>query len=239
MRFWLGLDDTLLDLILIHLLEELRKLLKRVGNVDTGLPHGLVLVHSGLKLRVGRCTSVTELYLSLEHAGAGTDGPGDERLSNGAVLHSFNDTVLLDTTNLTEQEEDLAIRIGLITQEVVDESGTGVAVTTNGDTLVDTICSLRDDVVQFVGHTTGLRNIADGTLAVELGGNNVVHHTTGVTNLESTRLNTTNGSRTNNGDTLLLGSDHDLTSTLFPPLTSLLYAGKCKQDILSREHPQR
>jgi hypothetical protein len=239
LRFGLGLDDALLDLLIVHLLEELGKLFERVGNVDTGLSHGLVLVHSGLKLGVGRGTSVTKLNLSLEHAGASTDGPGDNRLGNGAVLYGFNDTVLLNTTDLTEQEEDLAIRIGLVTQEVVDKSGTGVAVTTNGDTLVDTIGGLRDDVVQFVGHTTGLGNVADGTLTVELRSNNIVHHTTGVTDFESARLDTTNGSRTNDGDALLLGSNHDLTSTLFPLLASILYAGRWKQDVPSRGHPRR
>lgn len=97
---------------------------------------------------------------------------------------------------------------------MVDESGTGVTVTTDGHTLVYTVGVLRDDVVQLVGHTTGLGNVANGTLAVELGGNNVVHHATSVTNLVGTGLDTTDGSGANDGDSLLLGGDQNFTGTL-------------------------
>lgn len=214
-RLRLGLDDTLLDLVVVDLLEGLGKVLEGLGNEDTGLTHGLVLGNSGLEVGVGRGTSVTELNLSLEHASAGTDGPGDDGLGDGAVLDGLDDAVLLNTTDLTQQNQDLALGLSLVAEQVVDESGAGVTVTTNGNTLVDTVGGLRDDVVEFVGHTTGLGDVTDGTLAVELGGNNVVHHTTSVTNLEGTGLDTTNGSRSDDGDALLLGLDHDLTCALF------------------------
>lgn len=59
---------------------------------------------------------------------------------------------------------------------MVDEGGAGVAVTTDSNTLVDTVGGCGDDVVELVGHAAGLGDVADGTLAVELGGDNVVHH---------------------------------------------------------------
>lgn len=208
-----GGDGALLELSVVDLLQGLGKVLEGLGDVDASLAHGLVLVNSSLELRVGGGTGVTELNLGLEHAGASTNGPRNNGLGDSAVLDSLNDAVLLNTTNLTQEDEDLALRLSLVTDQVVNESGTGVTVTTNGNTLVDTVGVLGDNVVQLVGHTAGLGDVANGTLAVQLGGNNVVHHTTSVTDLVGTGLDTTNGGRANDGDALLLGSDQDLTGT--------------------------
>ena len=157
---------------------------------------------------------MTELDLGLEQAGASSNSPGNDGLRDGAVLDGFNHTVLLNTTDLTEQHQDLALGLGLVAEQVIDEGGTGVTITTNGNTLEHTVGVLGDNVVQFIGHTTGLGDVADRTLAVQLGGDNVVHHTTSVADFERTRLDTANSGGTNNGDALLLGDDHNLTSTL-------------------------
>lgn len=208
----LGNDGALLDEILVDLGKDGGHVLEGLGDVETSLAHGLVLHGGGLELGVGERTGVTELNLGLEHAGASTNGPGDNGLGDDALLDGLNDLVLFDATDLTEEDEDLAVRVGLVAEHVVDEGGTGVAVTTNGDTLVDTVGVLRDDVVQLVGHTTRLRDVADGALAVELGGDNVVHHATSVTNLEAAGLDATDGSGTNDGHTLLLGDVGNLAS---------------------------
>jgi hypothetical protein len=97
---------------------------------------------------------------------------------------------------------------------VVNEGGAGITVTTNGNTLVDTIGVVGNDVVQLVGHTSGLGDITDGTLAVELRGDDVVHHTSGVTDLEATGLDTTNGGGADDGDALLLGDMGNLSCSL-------------------------
>jgi len=209
----LGLDAALGDEVLVDLGEDRGKVLESLGNVEASGAHGLVLDGSSLELRVGERTSVTELDFSSEHASDGTNGPGDNRLGDDAGLDGLNNAVLLNTTDLTEQDEDLALRVGLVTEHVVDESGTGVPVTTNGNTLVHTVGGLGNDVVELVGHTTRLGNVTNGTLAVELGGNDVVHHATSVTDLVRTRLDTADGGGTNDGDTLLLGDVEDLTCT--------------------------
>lgn len=157
---------------------------------------------------------MTELDLSLEHAGASTNSPSDNGLGDDALLHGINDLVFLNTTDLTEQDKDLALGIGLVSQHVVDEGSSGISVTADGNTLVHTVGVLGDDVVELVGHATRLGDVANGTLAVELGGNDVVHHTTSVTDLEATGLDTTNGGRANDGDALLLGHMGDFSSSL-------------------------
>jgi len=214
---WLGrrLDGALLELLLVDLLEHLGQLLEGVGDVDAGLPHGLVLHGRGLELGVGERAGVTELDFGLEQTGNGTDGPSDDRLGDGAVLDRLDHAVLLDTANLTEKDEDLALRVLLVAQHVVDEGRTRISVTTNGHTLVHTVGGIRDDVVQLVGHTTGLGDVTDGALAVELGSHNVVHHTASVANLERTRLDATHGGRADDRDALLLGHVQNLTGAPF------------------------
>lgn len=211
---WLWLDGAGLDQLLVDGGEELWEVLKGLWNVESSLLHGLVLVGSGLELGVCERSSVTELNLSLEHAGASSNGPGDNWLGDDTLLDGLNDTVLLNASNLTEQQEDLAVWIGLVSEKVVDEGSTWVSVSTNGNTFVDTVGGVADDVVQLVGHTSGLGDVSDGSWAVKLGGNNVVHHSTGVTDLERSWLDSTNGSWTDDGDTLLGRNVENLTSTL-------------------------
>ena len=207
----LGLDAALGNEVLVDLGEDSGQVLEGLGDVETGLTHGLVLDSGSLELRVGERTGVTELNLSGEHTSDSADSPGNNGLGDGTGLDSLDHTVFLNTTDLTEEDEDLALRVGLVAEHVVDESGTRVPVATDGDTLVHTVGGLGNDVVELVGHTAGLRNVTDGTLAVKLGGNDVVHHATSVTDLVSTRLDTTDSGRANDGDTLLLGNVEDLT----------------------------
>lgn len=210
----LGHNGALLDELVIDLLQDLGHVLEGVGNVEAGIAHGLVLGGGGLKLRVGERAGVTKLNLSLEHAGAGTNCPSNNGLGDDALLDGLNDLVFLNTTDFTEQDENLALRVGLVAQHVVNEGGTWVSVTTNGDTLVHTVGVLRDDIVQLVGHTAGLGDVTDGTLTVELRSDDVVHHTTSVTDLEAARLDATDRGGANNGDTLFLGDVGNLTSSL-------------------------
>jgi hypothetical protein len=209
----LGLDAALGNEVLVDLGEDSGEVLESLGDVEASGAHGLVLDGSGLELRVGERTGVTELDLGGEHTSDGTNGPGDNGLGDDAGLDGLDNAVLLNTTDLTKKDEDLALRVGLVAKHVVDESGTGVPVTTNGNTLVHTVGGLGNDVVELVGHTTRLGDVTNGTLAVKLGGNDVVHHATSVTDLVRTRLDATDGGGTNDGDTLLLGNVEDLTCT--------------------------
>lgn len=156
---------------------------------------------------------MAELDLGLEHASNGTNGPCDNWLGDLARLDRLNDAVFLNTTNLTEEDDDLAVRVGLVTENVVDEGGTGVPVATNGNTLEHTVGRVGDDVIELVGHAAGLGDVRDGTRAVELGGNNVVHHATRVADLERTGPDATDGGGADDGDALLLGNVEDLPGT--------------------------
>jgi hypothetical protein len=212
-RLVLGLDAARGDQVLVDFGEDGRELLESLGNVEAGLAHSLVLDGGGLELRVGERTSVAELDLGGEHASHGANGPGDDGLGDDTGLDGLDHAVFLNTTDLTKEDENLALRVGLVAKHVVDESGTGVPVATDGNTLVHTIGGLGNDVVELVGHATRLGDVTDGTLAVELGGNDVVHHATSVTDLVSTGLDTTDRGRADDGDALLLGNVEDLTCT--------------------------
>lgn len=112
---------------------------------------------------------------------------------------------------------------------MVDECSSWVSITTNGYTLIYTICDSGKNVVELVRHTSRLGDVCNGTWAVELGGNNVVHHTTSVSDLEASWLDTTDSGWTNDGDVLLLGVVQDLTGTLNMRLavTSMWLMGMC------------
>lgn len=145
---------------------------------------------------------MTELHLRREHLGASTDGPGNNRLGDLALLDGLDDSVLLGTTDLTKKQEQLALWVGLVTEQVIDERGTGVSVSTNGDTFVNTVGGVRQDVVELVRHTTRLGDIADGSRSVQLAGDEVVHHTTGVSNPEASRFDSSDSRGADDDDTL-------------------------------------
>lgn len=155
---------------------------------------------------------MTELNLRSEHLGASTDSPGDNRLGNFTLLDGLDDSVLFGTTNLTEEEEHLALGIGFVSEQVVNERSTGVSITTDSNTLVNTVGSVGQDVVELVRHTTRLGNVSDGTGSVKLAGNQVVHHTTSVSDSETSRLDTTDSSGTDDDDTSADGELEELSS---------------------------
>lgn len=99
---------------------------------------------------------MAELHFGLQESCYGTDGPGDDGLVDPARLDSLDDAVLLDTADLAEEDKDLCFWVVLVAQHVVDEGGSGISVTANGDALVDTVGVCGDDVVELVGHAAGL-----------------------------------------------------------------------------------
>lgn len=175
---------------------------------------------------------MTELHLRGEHLGTSTDGPGNDGLLDDTLLDSLDDSVLFSTTNFTQEKEHLALGVGLVSEKVVDEGSAGVSVTTDGNTLVDAVGGVREDVVELVGHTTRLGDVANGTRSVKLASNEVVHHTTSVTNPEASRLDTTDGSRADDDDLLLEGKVEELTSV---PLRNTLGNDTDGLDLRERE----
>lgn len=82
---------------------------------------------------------MTELNLRGEHLGTSTDGPGNNGLLDDTLLDGLDNSVLFSTTDLTQEKEHPALGVGLVSEKVVDEGSTGVPVTTDGNTLVDTV----------------------------------------------------------------------------------------------------
>ncbi len=112
--------------------------------------------------------------------------------------------------------ENAGLEFGIfIPQQVVDKGSSRVSITTNGNTFVNTICCQGDDVVELVGHAARLGNIADGAFAVQLGGDNVVHHATSIADPEAAGLDTADSGGPNDGDALLLGNVCDFSRSLW------------------------
>jgi len=234
----LGRDGTLRNEFVVGLLEDLRKVFEGRRNDESSSTHGVVLGFSSFEVRVGHGTCVTELNVGSEHLGASSDSPGDDRLLDLTRLDSFDDTVLFDTTDFSEEDEHLAVGVSLVSKEMVDEGSSGVSVSSDGDTFVGTVGRERENVVEFVRHSSGFRNVTDRSSTVKLGRENVVHHTvsdtplvsierielktrgiscspSSVTNSEATRLDSSDGSGTDDDNVSLLGSVKDVTSVTF------------------------
>lgn len=62
----------------------------------------------------------------------------------------------------------------------------------NGHSLVDSIGSAGDDVVELVGHPSRARHVRHAPWSVELGGQDVVQHSSGVADLETARFDPSN-----------------------------------------------
>ena len=65
-------------------------------------------------------------------------------------------------------------------------------VSSYGHALIDAVGVARDDVVELVRHATGARHIGNASRSIQTRGHNVVHHATGVANLETPWLDATN-----------------------------------------------
>ena len=233
----LGRDGTLRNEFVVSLLEDLRKVFEGRRNDESSSTHGVVLGFSSFEVRVGHGTSVTELNVGSEHFGASSDSPGDDRLLDLSRLDSFDDTVLFDTTDFSEKDEHLAVGVSLVSKEMVDEGSSGVSVSSDGNTFVGTVGSERENVVEFVRHSSGFRDVTDRSSTVKLGREDVVHHTvrifpgsasmqgaeherndcspSSVTDSEASRLDSSDSSRTDDDNVSLLGSVKDVTSVTF------------------------
>lgn len=58
----------------------------------------------------------------------------------------------------------------------------------NGHTLIDAICSPRDDIVELIGHAPRTRDIGHAAWAVQLGGQDVVQHPACIPDLKAPGL---------------------------------------------------
>jgi hypothetical protein len=92
---------------------------------------------------------------------AGSNAPGNKRLCDPLLLEGVADIVFFGASHFTQQNNHLDLRVGLVAHNVVHEVSAGVTISTNGHSLVDTISSLGDDVVQFVGHATRSRDVGN------------------------------------------------------------------------------
>lgn len=123
---------------------------------------------------------------------------------------------------------------------MIEESGCGISIASDGDSLVDTVRSARDDIVELVGHATRSGDVGDATRSVEFRHQNVVQHAARVADLETTRLETSHRGRSDYDHILLCGLLDHATCELFGNAlrndcyASNLYLVFCSQEIVKR-----
>mmetsp|Transcript_23113 Transcript_23113/g.64129 ORF Transcript_23113/g.64129 Transcript_23113/m.64129 type:complete len:367 (+) Transcript_23113:930-2030(+) len=199
----------------VDLVDHLGQLVERVRDVEACLLHRLVLGRGGLHVSPCLRSRVAELHLSGEARGASANAPRDHGLGDAARLHGLNKIILVHPANLAQQQQDLGARVVLVPQEVVQKAAARVAVATDGHALVDAVRVPADDVVQLVGHATGLGDVSDGARAVEAGHHDVVEHAACVPDPQAAGLDAAHGRWTNHADLLGLRRLDEVTGLLF------------------------
>mmetsp|Transcript_71915 Transcript_71915/g.155306 ORF Transcript_71915/g.155306 Transcript_71915/m.155306 type:complete len:858 (-) Transcript_71915:25-2598(-) len=193
------------DELLVDLADHLGHLVEGLRDVEAGLGHRLVLGRGGLGVAAGLGARVAELHLRREAGGAGADAPGDDGLRDAAALHGVHELVLVDAADLAEEEEHLGLGVVLVAEEVVQEAAARVAVTADGDALVDAVGAAGDHVVQLVGHAARLGDVRHGAGAVQARHDDVVQHAASVADAEAAGLDAADGGRADEANLLVLG----------------------------------
>mmetsp|Transcript_13165 Transcript_13165/g.52746 ORF Transcript_13165/g.52746 Transcript_13165/m.52746 type:complete len:1108 (+) Transcript_13165:373-3696(+) len=148
---------------------------------------------------------VAELDLERKGRRARPDAPRDERLGDAARLERLDDVVLVGAADLAEEDEDLAVGVVVVPQQVVDEARPRVPVAADGDALAHAVRVARDYVVELVRHAARLGHVAHRARPVELGGDDVVEHAARVADAEAARLDAADRRGADDADALGLG----------------------------------
>lgn len=116
---WLGDDNSLGHQVLVDLPENLWELLEGIWDEKASITHGFVLGFGSLELGVCEGTGVSKLNFGGKHRSTRSDCPCNNWLGNLSIFDSFNNTIFLNTTDFSEEHEDLAFRVDLISIETV------------------------------------------------------------------------------------------------------------------------
>mmetsp|Transcript_35104 Transcript_35104/g.88484 ORF Transcript_35104/g.88484 Transcript_35104/m.88484 type:complete len:204 (+) Transcript_35104:681-1292(+) len=182
--------------------------------MEARLLHGLVLRGCRLHVTPSLCSGVAELHLRGEARGAGAHAPSDDGLGDAARLHGLDEVVLIHAADLTQEKQDLGTTVVLVAEEVVQEAAAGVAVPADCHAFVDSVGVAADDVVQLVGHPTGLGDVCNRARAVQARHHDVVEHAAGVPNAQAAGLNATHGGWADHANALGLRRLDELTRLL-------------------------
>eukprot|EP00042_Codosiga_hollandica_P036398 m.278177 g.278177 ORF g.278177 m.278177 type:complete len:466 (+) comp54882_c0_seq10:1212-2609(+) len=155
---------------------------------------------------------MSELDLGGEHGRTGTNAPCHQGLLDLARLERFTDPILLNSSDLAEEDKLLDVGICLKAQQMLQESGARIPVASNGHSFVDTVCIAGNDVVQLIAHATRTRNVRDASWTIQLRGQHVVDHSASVANPEAARFDAPDRGRADDQHSCLFRLDNELAS---------------------------
>ena len=138
-HLWFRHHRAVLDELIVHRVYEIAECVKAFGHVSAGLLERRVLRHRRLEIRVGDRARVAELHLRGEHTSAGADTPSHQWLRDALLSQCLAHLVLLDATNLAQQDDQLRVRIVLVAHYMVHEGRAGVTVAADRHALEDPV----------------------------------------------------------------------------------------------------
>ena len=93
----------------------------------------------------------------------------------------------------------------MISQKVVHESGPRISISSNGDSLINTIGMETDDVVQLIAHPSRSWNVRHTSRSIQFASNDIIKHATSVANFETTGFDTSDSGGSNDINALFFG----------------------------------
>jgi len=117
------------------------QLIEGLGHMGACKGQCTVLGNCGFGITVSAGTGVAELDIMREDGCDGTNAPCDDRFGELAFLHELADTEFFSTTDFTEENNHFGITVVFVAKQVIDEGSTRETVTTDSDTLIDTVSS--------------------------------------------------------------------------------------------------
>mmetsp|Transcript_65820 Transcript_65820/g.170882 ORF Transcript_65820/g.170882 Transcript_65820/m.170882 type:complete len:209 (-) Transcript_65820:242-868(-) len=182
--------------------------------MEARLLHGFVLRRCRLHITPSLRPSVTKLHLGGEARGARAHAPCNDGLRDAARLDGVDEVVLVCPADLAQEKQHLGTTVVLVAEEVVQEAAAGVAVPADCHAFVDSVGVAADDVVQLVGHPTGLGDVCNRARAVQARHHDVVEHAAGVPNAQAAGFDATHGGWADHANALGLRRLDELTRLL-------------------------
>jgi len=128
-----------------------------------------------------------ELNTGRQKGRAGPGDPGHQGLGDLALLESSNDPVLVLAAQLAQACDHLYGRIHFIAHYVVQHGGAGIAISSDGHTLVNAVGVAGDYIEGLIEHASRLGDESHTSRPVELGGDDILNGSRSIADAKSPR----------------------------------------------------
>ena len=125
-------------------------------------------------MRIGLGSGMAELNAGRQDRRAGPCHPCYQRLFDLSLFQSLNDPVLVFAAQFAKTGDHLDGRVLFVTQDVVEQCRSWIAITSDGHSFVNAVRISGDDVEGLVEHASRFGDETHTSRPVELGGDDIL-----------------------------------------------------------------